>query len=315
LAAAFVTELLASYLVLLGRLNVTNVTCFRVYSSSHHSHCPLPQTALTVTDAEASTSDLNFGSLTHDLAAPDAVVLVGTVAHQCYRIAEQARGVPLHPLFDFAVVDESSQLDVGKALFPLCLLTDDAEISFFGDHLQMPPVIATQPPRDAEWLVGSIQTYLIKRHRCSTQPLLVNYRAAQPFVAFGQRIGYPSRLTAHSPAIRLHRLEQTANQPTNWNQIVSWFPGLLEMTDPQKRLVAVTYQDGRAGQANDFEADLVCSLVQQLLLTVSKDLDDELDAAGNPRTPQHALHATETFWDEVVSKSVEIDERGGILHK
>ena len=67
----------------------------------------------------------------------------------------------LFPLFDVVVMDESSQVDVGKALFPLCLLAADGQTVLLGDHLQMPPVIATQPPRGAEWLVGSIQEYLL----------------------------------------------------------------------------------------------------------------------------------------------------------
>jgi superfamily I DNA and/or RNA helicase len=93
-------------------------------------------------------------------------------------------------LFDQVVIDESSQRDVGKSLFPLCLLSGHGELALFGDHLQMPPVITTQPPRGAEWLVGSIQNYLLKRHSLALQNLLINYRSAAAFVEFGKRIGY-----------------------------------------------------------------------------------------------------------------------------
>jgi hypothetical protein len=76
------------------------------------------------------------------------------------------------------VIDETSQVDFGKALFPLCLLAADGETVLFGDHLLMPPVIATQPPRGAEWLVSSIQEYLRSRYPFPLQELLINYRPA-----------------------------------------------------------------------------------------------------------------------------------------
>jgi len=34
-------------------------------------------------------------------------------------------------LFDHVVIDESSQLDVGKSLFPLCLLSGHGELALF----------------------------------------------------------------------------------------------------------------------------------------------------------------------------------------
>jgi hypothetical protein len=223
--------------------------------------------------------------------------LVGAVAHQCYRIATQGAETARTELFDYLVIDESSQLDVGKSLFPLCLLTQNPEIALFGDHLQMPPVISTQPPRNAEWLVGSIQNYLIHRHNLTLQNLLINYRSSADFVEFGKRIGYPPQLSAHSGNLKLHRLTTGAVAPAGWQTSVAWFGGLNEVINPDRALVAVTYEDGRAGQANEFEADAVCSMVQQLFLTFSQSLVGEKDAAGNVITPTHAPHNPEGFWD------------------
>jgi hypothetical protein len=293
-------KLFNNALTLLEALHVANVTCFRVYAQSHQTHVALPETAIEVTDANARTQDPSFNVLIQHLDQPNGVVLVGAVAHQCYRIADQAYGQAQCPFFDFAVVDESSQLDIAKALFPLCLLADPAEVFFFGDHLQMPPIVSTQPPREAEWLVGSIQSYLIHRHGCPHQDLLINYRAARPFVHFGKRIGYPPDLCAHSPDLRLQRLDVTNTQPAAWSNKLQWFTGLIAITDPDRRLAAITYADGRAGQANDFEADLVCSIVQEFFLTFSQNLVDELDLNGNPKLPQHTPHTPDTFWDRGV---------------
>jgi len=294
-------KLFGDTLTLLEALHATNLNCFRVYSATHEVHAQLPTTtAITVTDVNAAAQDINFMALVQALQTQTGVVMVGSVAQQCYRIVDQSVGTALHPFFNFAVIDESSQLDIGKALFPLCLLTDDAGVVLFGDHLQMPPVVSTEPPRNAEWLVGSIQTYLIHRHACPIQPLLVNYRAADPFVAFGRRIGYPPNLTAHSPGLQLHRLDPAATQPANWNATTFWFPGLVQILEPQRNLVAITYSDGRAGQANDFEADMVCSIVQQLFLTFSQYLFEERDSNNTPIQRQHAPYAADSFWDKGV---------------
>jgi hypothetical protein len=164
----------------------------------------------------------------------------------------------------------------------------------------MPPVVITQPPRNAEWLVGSIQNYLLHRHSLSLQNLLINYRSAGEFVDFGKRIGYPPALTAHSENLRLHQISQVANAPANWQSAVPWFSGLSEILNSTRRLAAVTYEDGRAGQANAFEADIVCSMVQQLFLAFSQGLDGEKNETGQDITPNHEPYSPASFWERGV---------------
>lgn len=288
-------------LELLGKLGITDIDCYRVYAPSHGNRAAIPSSpGPTVTDATPDTTDSNFQALISQLRNPSNIVLVGTVAHQCFQITKKSNGTALSSFFDFAIVDESSQLDVGKSLYPLCLLATGAEIALFGDHLQMPPVVATQPPKNAEWLVGSIQSYLIRRHQVPTQNLLVNYRSSEPFVAFEKRIGYPPGLTAHSPDLRGHLLIPPTSAPTGWSGDIVWFPQLGEIINPEKRLLAITYDDGRAGQANQFEADLVCGIVQQLFQSMSTALENELDGNGVLKPCVHGSYTPERFWERGV---------------
>ena len=293
-------KLFGEIVELLEKLNITGVSGYRVYAPTHAGRAPLPASNNNIQDIEVRSNDADFQSFWNELTTPTTIVLVGAVAHQCYRIAQVGSHSAVADLFDFMVIDESSQLDVAKSLFPLCLLGGHAELALFGDHLQMPPVIATQPPRGAEWLVGSIQSYLIRRHGLTLQNLLINYRSASAFVEFGKRIGYPPDLSAHSGELRLHRMSAGLVKPTNWQNVVPWFSGLNEILRPERRLVAVTYEDGRAGQANEFEADMVCSIVQQLFLNGSQFLDGENDIAGQAITPNHAAYSAEEFWNRGV---------------
>lgn len=132
-------KLFGEILTLLELTHVAGLGCYRTYSSSHLERAPLPPTNNNVRDIEAKTQDVGFQTLWAELQNPLRIVLVGAVAHQCYRIANQGAHAPLAPLFNVVIIDESSQLDVGKALFPLGLMAPDAETVLFGDHLQMPP--------------------------------------------------------------------------------------------------------------------------------------------------------------------------------
>jgi superfamily I DNA and/or RNA helicase len=174
-------------------------------------------------------------------------------------------------------------------------------VALFGDHLQMPPVAVIQPPSNAEWLVGSIQEYLRRRFALPLQELLINYRSAASFVEFGKRIGYPAGLSAHSENLKLHQMSEGAGAaPEGWHDAVTWFAGLNEILNPRRRLTAVTYEDGRAGQANEFEADIVCSIAQQLFLTGSQILDEEKDASGQLIVQPHMAWDPDGFWDRGV---------------
>lgn len=157
----------------------------------------------------------------------------------------------------------------------------------------MPPVFETQPPLGAEWLVGSIQSYLRHRHQLVPTPLLINYRSGEDFVSFGKSIGYPADLTSDSPDLRLHRMVDDNAHSQSWNDIVPRFSRLPEIMEPERRLVTITYPDGRAGQANQFEGDIVCSMVQELFLAFSDKLDGDFAAAAEP----HQHFTSEVFWE------------------
>jgi hypothetical protein len=73
-----------------------------------------------------------------------------------------------------------------------------------------------------------------------------------------------------------------------------------EILDPARPLAALTYEDGRAGQANAFEADIVCSIVQQLFITFSQRLDGERNETGQEMTPNHEAYAPTVFWERGV---------------
>jgi hypothetical protein len=83
----------------------------------------------------------------------------------------------------------------------------------------------------------------------------------------------------------------------SWNDIVPRFSGLAEIMAPERRLVTITYPDGRAGQANQFEGDIVCSMVQELFLAFSDKLDGDSSGVEISSADQHQHFTPEIFWE------------------
>jgi superfamily I DNA and/or RNA helicase len=92
-------------------------------------------------------------------------------------------------------------------------------------------------------------------------------------------------------------LGTTPGKPDAWNDKVKWFPELTDIGDPSKALCALTYPDGKAGQANLFEASLVCAIVQNHYLKFSTNLENELDSVGNVLQAERIPYTPESFWN------------------
>jgi len=170
----------------------------------------------------------------------------------------------------------------------------------FGDRLQMPPVQIVPPPRHAAYLVGSIHTYLYERiHRFETQYhgcaayeeqfLRVNYRSCEPIVAFSRQIGYRDEFEAAYPDKRL------AHVPLR-DGMIGWASDLVapsrlyeSILAPSRPCVAVTYDDGRSGQANTFEAVLVAG-------TLLTHRASQIQQASDQNVP----FDEQAFWTETI---------------
>lgn len=163
-------------------------------------------------------------------------------------------------LFDYILVDESSQVDVPASLPILNSLDKAGQISFVGDHLQMPPIQQAESPLGAEHLLGSIQDYLLTRHKIEPDTLLVNYRSNEVIVNYGKRIGYPSKLSAYNGAQLLSVASTPLRKPNHYPLQLD-DKTLHELFCPIYPVVSIRYRDGMSGQANPFESMLTLNLI------------------------------------------------------
>jgi hypothetical protein len=257
---------------------------FWAYSASREPRHP--RKTNTHIDAKAvtlnsMTSNLEAQNLRKSLTNPNEVTILATTAHAINKVVNLVHGrdcEPIQEMFDFVVIDESSQVPVTLAMQALAVLTEEAQLVVAGDHLQMPPIARLDPPKNAEYLVGSIQTYLLKRFpNIKKQELLINYRSNQDLVDFAKTLGYPAELNAH---VKDRRLENINNITTVVDSLPDKLPktaAYKELLDPTRKVTALIHDDVVSSQANEVEAKLVAGLAFCLRHTMAKQLYPQTD--------------------------------------
>ncbi|UZR28067.1 DEAD/DEAH box helicase [Methylococcus mesophilus] len=230
------------------------------------------------------------------LAKADAVTIVGTAMMQAYKLAEWTCGSSVGPIFDVVIIDESSQVQVTAAISALATLKEDARLIIAGDHLQMPPIMALEPPNGAEYLVGSIQKYLLDRpfgSQIVSCPLEENYRSAEDIVAYARTIGYRATLKASNAATALHLLAAVPTSASGFPGGMPWSTLWPQILDPKKKVLTLLHDDDLSSQSNSFEAKIVAALTWCLRQTVSA----ELDGRG---AVTHAAPTPDQFWGQCI---------------
>jgi superfamily I DNA and/or RNA helicase len=237
---------------------------------------------LNLKAARQHDEDSAYGELLDSLSDDKRVTIVSTTAHIVDRLTQSKMGSVLGAVFDLVVLDESSQIPMTLALKPLASLHPDAQLIVAGDHKQMPPIEKLDPPKNAEYLVGSIQTYLIKRFNAPHQPLLINYRSNQDLVDYAKSLEYPAALKAANTQKDLIELVAV-------NEVLKSMPAGLpntaaynELLRPERRVAALIHNDPTSSQANELEAGLVAGLAFALRHAMAHELNTGAGEKGTP---------------------------------
>lgn len=280
-----VEELSGRLLANLSNDTSCSVDVFWVYSRSREPKempdIPGHINALSLRLEKGSTE---VAKLAASLGDANRTTLVSTTAHIVTKLTEAVSGSQgfLKPIFGVVVLDESSQIDVTLAIRPLTALTANGQLIIAGDHLQMPPIQSLEPPEGAEYMVGSIQTYLLDRFKVSKQELLVNYRSNQDLVDYARTLGYPPKLKAVNAIKQLRAV-------ANVDQVIAALPPGLptsqayrELLVPERRVTALIHEDIVSSQANEFEARLVAGIAYCIRHAMAQEPDY---GAGGTFTP------------------------------
>lgn len=264
-----------------------------------------PQMALDPTGAHLWTRTLEIRSEDHvyqdqclpSLNLPGAINIVATSAMQAFKFGKEMHGRMVAPVFDVVIIDESSQVEVTRAISPLAALKWGGRAVIAGDHLQMPPIASLEPPVGAEYLVGSIQAYLRGRDfgtPVTTCDLTENYRSHEDIVAYARGIGYPPQLSAHYKQTAVHPLSVVTWPSVGFPATLPYWKELEKMVSTAPAVMTLLHDDDLSSQGNEVEALLVASVVWSLRETVSAELD------GQKPSVTHAPPTAKQFWDNSV---------------
>lgn len=242
-------------------------------------------------------NDANLSACLTQLQSGSAVTIVGCQVRQGRQFAKRISGIDLHQVFDVVVIDESSQVPVSHAISALSGMKENARVIVAGDHLQMPPITSIEAPKEAEYLVGSIQTYLLNRPfaaRPQSCVLATNYRSADHIVEFARTIGYPQQLAAAYANCRLHLL-QPLPQQAQYYAGYPWAASYDMVLQENTRVATILHDDDISSQGNKYEAQIVANLVCGLRHSSSSDLDN-----WGLAPPVHSRPTAQQFWSKCV---------------
>lgn len=245
------------------------------------------------------------------LAKPQGAILVGAVPDQVYNFVtkrqdepeeEKKPHLPVAELFDAIVIDEAAQMDVGHSLPFLCAAAAEAQVILAGDPLQLAPIAAVPAPQGAEYLLGSVYTYIKERPPKipddTEQRLQINYRSNEEIVSYGRLLGYSADYRSYSPTLRLALGSPLMReQPEDWPEGLAWSPEWATLLDPQIPVVCFQYPEGRSGQSNRFEGQAIASLLWLLWAAQPRQ---QLQGEVGMTTQNAPTHTPETFWGQCV---------------
>jgi hypothetical protein len=274
-------------------------------------HAEIEHVVVKTNRCDAAVTELQdlLGRLNEEGSVPQIIIVAGP-PQQLHNLAvatenktkKETPDRTQRRWFDLVVIDEASQLDVASATLIVSKAAKDACFVLAGDDKQLPPIHKATPPEDLNHVVGSVYGYVRHHHGIRPEPLQINYRSNDTLVELTKRAGYDPGLRAQNPNLRLTLLDEglPTERPKDWPEDLLWTPNLNSLLEPTKPAVCFIYDDPVASQANEFEADIVTSLLRILYGRVDSQLAGEYDESKMLRPLTGESFDEKGFWERGV---------------
>jgi hypothetical protein len=227
------------------------------------------------------------------------ITVVGATPEQTHNLLVTYNDSARQEFFDFIILDEASQVDVGHAILPFAALAGDGVVVVAGDPKQLPPIHQAKGPVGLEAMVGSIYVFLEQLHHVQPAILEENYRSNRVIVELAHEAGYDRSLTSYSPDLQIDVVAPfpTAAPPSGWPQSLFWTSEWASLLEPRSPVSCFVYPEGRSSQWNPFEADSVTALAFLLYGRLGDQLLNERDPnSGGLKNASHTPYTMDDFW-------------------
>ena len=272
-----------------------DLECYRIRSSYRLVDPNIPNSL----DLELNRANpsLAVQQLRRRLQNRVGITVVGATTEQTHNLLVTDNDSARQEFFDFIILDEASQVDVGRAILPFASLAADGVVVVAGDPKQLPPIHQAKAPAGLEAMVGSVYVFFEALHQVRPAVLEENYRSNSSIVQLAHEAGYERSLTSYSPDLRLDILAPfPATEPAGWPQSLFWTQEWATLLEPDAPLCCYVYPEGRSSQWNPFEADSVAALAYLLYGRLGGQLLNERDLSGAVIPAAHSPYSMAEFW-------------------
>jgi len=226
-----------------------------------------------------------------EMLLTEPLLVVGGTPGGLYRLVKQGaskgRAVDWSgEHFDLVVVDEASQMGLAEALTAAAFLREDVQFDGYGDHRQMPPILAHA------WDAESRRD--LKRARVFLSVFEYLQALGFPSVALDRSFRIPEEV---ADFLRRHvyaadgidfRSSNRTRLPACEPSGEEWLRAALA---PEHALVVVEHDEEGSQQSNEFEAALVAALTRAANIELKLDARDGVGVVV-PHRAQKALLAS-----------------------
>ncbi len=162
--------------------------------------------------------------------------------------------------FDYVIVDEASQMEVGQFLPGLIKINENTQFIIAGDHLQLEPVLKVRVNAQDINIFGSIYDFYNKEYGTLypqiRAELKSNRRSNRSIVEFSKiAFDYPEDYEADV---------SNANEVIKFNRQLDQENLYDMMLEPNEPIVLLSYTNGFSQQSNEFEAEQVVECIKNI---------------------------------------------------
>ena len=274
-----------------------DLQCVRIRSS----YRPVDPNIPNALDLELNKANPSIGvqQLRQRLQNRVGITVVGATTEQTHNLLVTGNDSARQEFFDFIILDEASQVDVGHAILPFASLAADGVVVVAGDPKQLPPIHQAKAPVGLEAMVGSVYVFFKQLHQVQPAILEENYRSSRVIVELAHEAGYDRSLTSFSPDMRIDMVTPfpTVAMPAGWPQSLFWTPEWASLLEPASPVSCFVYPEGRSSQWNPFEADSVAALAFLLYGRLGNQILNERDPiSGGVIAVSHTPYTMDDFW-------------------
>ncbi len=239
-------------------LDRRDVSIVRIKSKGRENGNFGPFLNLSYTEFEVDTDNPNFVSLKESILKQTNKLQIFTSTPQQMIKAFKSRIRSF--MFDFVIVDEASQMDVGHFVASLIKISSNTQFLLAGDNLQLSPITNVKLKEPGKNIYGSVFDYynneFSEQYPNIRSELLFNRRSNRVIVdfskaAFNYPIGYKADAGNELGKIKFAKPLSGAN----------FYDSIL---DPEYPIVMLNYEDGNSSQLNTFEAEQVVEIVKNI---------------------------------------------------